>query len=139
MVFNIKVNCSKCIALQSIPVTLNLQSLETLLTVVDKLNICAGHPELHFIKMLTAKKGKILAPTGKVSAYLDENTVVNVNSKLYTKTVRTPECEVLCNTVKCSVCKCYQPNLRSIYSCWVKKVVYVMMMTLVVVTVMNGI
>ena len=68
--------------------------------------------------MVSAKKGKILSHDGKVSAYVDDNTVVKLNGETYTKTVRTSKCELLCRRAKCSS---YRVNLRSMYASWTKR------------------
>ncbi len=54
-------------------------------------------------------------------AYLDDNTVVKLNGNTFTKTDRTPTCDILCTTAKCSSCKSYRANVRAIYASWVKR------------------
>ena len=115
------VDGTSCPLLSNIPETMDASSLNMLLELIDKLNICPGHPDLHFVKMVSAKKGKILSHDGKVSAYVDDNTVVKLNGETYTKTVRTSKCELLCKTAKCSSCKSYRVNLRSMYASWTKR------------------
>lgn len=107
------VDPSKCGALTSFPKALNAESLSRLLTKLDGLSICAGQSDIHFVKMVAAKKGKILSPNGKIAAYVDDDS--------YTKTVRTADCELICPSTKCESCKSYRANLRSIYNRWSKQ------------------
>lgn len=107
------VDTSKCGALKSFPKTLNAGRLSQLLTKLDGLSVCAGQSDVHFVKMVAAKKGKIVSPDGKVAAYVDDDS--------YTKTVRTADCELICPSAKCESCKAYRANLRSIYNRWSKQ------------------
>ena len=91
---------------------LTAETLSLLLTKLDGLPICAGQPDVHFVKMVAAKKGKIISPDGKVAAYVDDDTC--------TKTIRTGDCELICPTPKCESCKSYRANLRSMYNRWSK-------------------
>ena len=75
--------------------------------------MCEGQADNHFIRMLTAKKGKVLSNDGKFVAYVDE-----ANGK---KTVRTCSCELLVLDAKCSSCQNYRSNLRAMYSKWSKR------------------
>ena len=45
-------------------------------------------PDTHLMKMVTAKKGKIVSSNGKVAAYVD--------NEASSKTVRAANCELLC-------------------------------------------
>ena len=99
--------------LWSFPRTLTAETLSLLLTKLDGLSICAGQPDAHFVKMVAAKKGKIISPDGKVTAHIDDDTC--------TKTVCTGDCELICPTTKCESCKPYRANLRSMYNRWSKQ------------------
>ena len=70
---------------------------------------------IHFVKMVSAKKGKIISPDGKVATYVD-NYITEINGETYTSTVHTSDCELLCSSIKCSLCKSYRANLRAIYN-----------------------
>ena len=107
------VDPSKCGALKSSPRGLTAETLSLLLTKLDGLSICAGQPDVHFVKMVAAKKGRIISPDGKIAAYVDDDTC--------TKTVRTGDCELICPTTKCESCKPYRANLRSMYNRWSKQ------------------
>ena len=39
---------------------------------------------------------------------------------MYSKTVRTSECEIVCSSAKCSSCCKYRSNLRAMYHRWSK-------------------
>ena len=49
---------STCSCLSSIPVVLNMESLSSLISVINHASVCPGHPDEQFIAMLEAKKGK---------------------------------------------------------------------------------
>ena len=107
------VGTSKCGALRSFPKTLTAERLSRLLIKLDGLSICAGQSDTHFVKMVAAKKAKIVSPDGKVAAYVDDDSNA--------KTVRTADCELICPSEKCESCKAYRANVRSIYNRWSKQ------------------
>ena len=107
------IDVSKCTTLNSFSPTLDASTFSQLLKNVDELRLCEGQPDNHFVKMVTAKKGKILSNDGKFVAFVDE-----VDGK---KTVRTCNCELLVSDSKCSSCQSYRSNLRAIYSKWSKR------------------
>ena len=115
-----KVDTDTCIALKSFAGPLNDDKLSQLLVAIDKLLVCAGQPDDHFVRMILAKKGKILSSNGKVAAYVD-NERVELNGELYPQTVRTSECEIIGHSVKCSSCNQYRATLRSMYHRWNKR------------------
>ena len=53
----------KCSALISFPSILDCNSLSELLSKLDMLRVCPGHPDT---RILRAKKGKIISPDGKI-------------------------------------------------------------------------
>lgn len=85
MYINIKL-INKCAGLNSIPSILNAESLSQLLQEIDRLKVCIGQPDTHFVKTVHAKKGKILSQDGKI-AYIDECVAI-VSGENYTQTVR---------------------------------------------------
>ena len=95
------VDVSKCRALECFSPTVDSSTLTQLLKKVNDLRMSEGQEDDHFVRMITAKKGKVLSKDGKFVAYVDE---VNGN-----KTVRT-----------CS-CYNYRSNLRAMYSKWSKR------------------
>ena len=119
-VHNHSLDRSKCSALQSFPATIDSEVLSNLFCKIESLFVCAGHVDIHFVKMVLAKKGKIISPDGKVAAYID-NYAVELNGERYTNTVHTSNCELLCSSLKCSPCKAYRANLRAIYNRWSKR------------------
>ena len=64
-----------------------------LLSALNGLAICTGHQDLHYVKMVVAKKGKIFSPNGKIAAYVDDDCG--------TKTVHAAECHVITHSIKC--------------------------------------
>ena len=108
-------------ALLSIPQILDGSSLNNLLDLLEKLHICIGQPDSHFVSMVQAKKGSIVSPDGKVVACLDQYTPLIVEDTCYSATVRTKSCEVLTTSYKYSSCKAYRSNLHAIYNRWCKR------------------
>lgn len=120
-VHNHQVKQESCPALQSIPQTLNSESLRNLLQVLEHLHVCCGQPDSHFVSMVTAKKGKIFSSDGKVAASIDQYAPVTLNGEYCQVTVRTGSCELISNSQKCSSCKSYRDTLRAMYNRWRKR------------------
>ena len=104
---------SGCAVLSSFPERLTCETISTLLSKIDGLNICCGQPDENFVNMIKAKKGKITSHDSRVACFLDELA--------QPPTLRTSKCEVLCGTDKCSACTKYRPVLRSMFHRWSKK------------------
>ena len=94
--------------------------LPKLLSQLDQINVCPGHPDKHFVIMAKSKKGKLLNSAGDVAAYIDDFEVSFENQKL-PETVRTSGCLILTKNSKCSQCTSYQQTLRSLYHGWSKR------------------
>ena len=90
---------SKCASLDSIPSVLGVENLTQLLQEIDRLNVCA---DIHFVKLVLAKKDKILSKDGKNVACIDK-CVATVNGESCTQTVRRSDCELLSSSPKCNV------------------------------------
>ena len=70
------VNFDSCSALHSFSAPMTQEKLSALLSLLDRLIVCCGQPNDHFVKMVvTSKKGKILSPAGKVAAFVDNDMV----------------------------------------------------------------
>ena len=52
------------LALANISDTLDLQSLNALLMLLDRFTVCPGHPDKHLVEMLSSMKGKLTARHG---------------------------------------------------------------------------
>ena len=115
------VDITKSSALSEIPVTLNAKSLQQLINILDCSNVCVGQPNVHLVKMVKAKKGKVLSKDGKVAAFVDDSAVATVKGTTYYGTVRTRECEIVSRNFCCDSCKSYRPNLRTMYNRWNKR------------------
>ena len=107
-VHNHEVNSSSCTALAIVPSTLTLKSFLSLLNMTDCLHVCTGHPDDHFISMISAKKGMC---SGAPATVLDSSAPKFLNGCHFTETVGTSACELLVNNVKCSSCKMYSATL----------------------------
>ena len=104
------------------PTTLCANSLQSLILLLDQWSVCPGHPDAQFIRMVEAKKGKLMSKDGKsIVARIDDFSTVYLNGDEYSKTVRASTCEMLVNGSKCPSCVSYQESLRRIYNRWLKK------------------
>ena len=107
--------------LSSIPVNLNQSSLSNLVSVLDSCTVCPGNPDPHFVTLAESRKGKFVTSTGEIRASFESALPVSINGKMYTSTIRTIGCEVVTHGAKCSECKNYRAQLRSMYSRFVHK------------------
>ena len=89
-----------------------------LFELLSSANVCAGHPDNKFVKMLNAKHGKLGRGS---SAYLDSYASVELNGNTHPQTVRSSSCEMLSQGPKCSSCVEYRSPLRSAYNRWNKR------------------
>ena len=73
-----------CAALSSVPKCLDVTSLSRLLSLLETMPVCPGHPDTHFLEMVDAKKWKQCGQSGNVVAYTDNYASVHlmVNSIL---------------------------------------------------------
>ena len=120
-IHNHLIDPQKCAVLQSVPKVLSSTSLNGLIELLERLHVCCGQPDSHFLSMIEAKKGRIVSANGNVSAYMDSYSPVSLNGQLFQKTVRTSSCELLSTAQKCSLCKSYRNTLRAMYHQWSKK------------------
>ena len=102
------------------PVKLSPDTVSDLLNKLDSLRLCVGNPDSRFIQLLKAKKGKIVATNGSVSAYID-GTPTELNGVKYPETVRSSKCDIIGHTVKCEACGKYRSNLRTMHNRWQKR------------------
>ena len=58
--------------LSSYPLTINAEALS------NTLSICIGQPNLHLVKVVFAKKGKVSSPDGRIVAYVDGGETVRM-------------------------------------------------------------
>ena len=88
-----------------------------LISLLDRVSVCPGNPDSHFLAMADARKGKF--PT----AAIDESIPVIINGKTHSRTVRTNSCQIVVavSDTRCSSCKSYRNQLRATYSRWLKK------------------
>ena len=67
-------------------------------------NVCAGHPDDKFVRMLNAKHGKLQSSGRGCSAYLDSYASIQLNGDTHSQTVRSSSCEMLSKGPKCPSC-----------------------------------
>ena len=58
-------------------------------------NVCVGHPDDKFVRMLNAKHGKFRSSGRGCSAYLDSYASIQLNGDTHSQTVRSSSCEML--------------------------------------------
>ena len=107
-----QVDVSRCSALSAFPSAMTVPCFSQLLSDLNRFSVCAGNSDSHFVRMVSAKKGKVVSSSGSIVAYVDEDSS--------SKTVRTTDCEFVCTGVRCQQCAPYRCNLRAIYSRWSK-------------------
>lgn len=107
--------------LSSIPSTLNPQSLQKLILLLDAAHVCPGNPDEHFIALANAHKGEFKTPNGEVKARVEKGFLVEANDNVYPQTIRTTSCSLLVGQGTCNSCKSYRPQLRSMHSRFSKK------------------
>ena len=98
-----------------------MESLSSLISVINHASVCPGHPDEQFVAMLEAKKGKLLSKDKSEASHLDACAPINIGDELYSKTVRCCNCEVLVRKGKCQACVRYRDSLRKIYHRWQKQ------------------
>ena len=118
-------------ALATIPEKLDLNSLNALLTRLDRCTVCPGHPDKHFVDMAISMKGKLTSRHGgDTVASLDTYTPVQLNGEVYTQTIRHSSCEIIVSGAigsgaKCGHCVNYRNSLRKSFHRWnVKKILH---------------
>ena len=106
------VNSSTSPLLSSFPKQLDLHSLTSLIATLDSCTVCPGHPDKHFVDMLTSRGGKISSHHGNdVVARLDTFAPVELNGEWYNQTVRSNACRIISNDTKCDKCVMYRDSL----------------------------
>ena len=58
-VHNHPLDSTECSALKSIPQVVNPEVISNLFITIDNFFVCAGHYDIHFVKMLLSKKEKL--------------------------------------------------------------------------------
>lgn len=98
----------------------DVHTIEQLLSKIDHLNVCSGHPDKHFIEMVEKRKGVLMSTSGNVAAYIDKAAPVELNGQVYNVTLHTVKCTLLTPTSKCPCCVAYCDTARSMYHRWTK-------------------
>ena len=70
-------------------------SLSRLLTKLDGPSMCTVQSDVHFVKIVAAKKGKIIPPNRNIAAYY-------VDNDSYTKTICRADCKLSTNVNRAS-------------------------------------
>ena len=108
-----EVTVSRCPAIGFLMTLVDSLSINELLQKLDKLSVCPGHPDEHFMEMAMEK--------GQSNAIaIDESSVVSLNGNMYGSTLRVKSCHMLVTAGKCSACASYRGTIRKMYSRWKK-------------------
>ena len=92
--------------------TVHSTKVNNLLTAIDGLHICPGHPDNHFVDML---KNKNDVTKSRSAIVLDDFYDLTFNYQSYNITVRHTDCEILVvDTAKCPTCTVYRSTLQMI-------------------------
>lgn len=83
---------TQCTAIEHLPSFVTPQNVNELLQHIDRLSICPGHPDEHFVEM--AKKKKTVKD-GLTSFNVDEFADITFNGHVYYSTLRVSTCEML--------------------------------------------
>ncbi len=94
------------------------RGLNRLIESLDKLSVCAGHPDEHFLSLADYRKGKFLSSQNKTIAFTDAYAPVDLNGEEFPRTIRSQSCELLVHGSKCEGCSKYRSTLRALHSQW---------------------
>ena len=93
----------------------DVKCLHAIIQCVERAHICPGNPQLEFVEIVEKRGG---SSAGKKVAFVDsEGEVVDVDGRMYGRTVRRCDCELLCepsssNPKRCKNCCQYRVQLR---------------------------
>ena len=106
----------------NVPKYLHEQSLQELVSLLDKCSVCPGNYDEHYVLMVESMKGRLMSKNRKtVIASIDDFCPVTSNGKYFAKTVRVSTCGILVTKGKYKSCVVYRNSLRSTYHRWSKK------------------
>ena len=74
-----------------------------------------------FQEMSGDRKGNFSSADGSTVAYEDARFSVTMNGKIFKRTIRTTNCDILVHEKKCCSCHGFRPTLRAMHSRWMKK------------------
>ena len=101
------------IAVREIDDTIDSNTLQQLVNILDQYQVCHGNPEEQFVSLVENRNGCIKRQNGSVSAYLDKLLPVDGVS---CATVRSMQCDLISSGSKCASCSAYRKNLRAMVS-----------------------
>nr|XP_006814529.1 PREDICTED: uncharacterized protein LOC102801316 [Saccoglossus kowalevskii] len=104
------------------PTVTDFEVLNKLITVISQCNICMGNTDPSFIELLQSRGGEIVKAFSfscekDVSAYIEEDLHAKAkDGKVYHSTIRTTNCLLIADKIRCTKCSSYRNNLRSLLS-----------------------
>ena len=115
LVHGVEVTQLRCPAISKLPSHISSpEDINGILTLLDSLVLCSGHPDSHLVEMATSRKHF----EARTAAFVDSQSDYNIGSETYSTTVRTKSCSMLVSTQsrKCSACVRYRSTLRTMYN-----------------------
>ena len=100
-------------AVREIGDTIDSNTLQQLVNILDQYQVCHGNPEEQFVSLVENRNGCTKRQNGSVSAYLDK--LLPVDGVSYA-TVRSMQCDLISSGSKCASCLAYRNNLRAMVS-----------------------
>ena len=108
---------TQCSVISHFPQLVTPENVNDQLQCLDRLKVCAAHPDERFLQMAKEKKS---FKEGQVSASIDDVADVTLNGDTYCCTLRTASCQMLVPTGKCANCVSYRATLRTMHTRWQK-------------------
>ena len=69
----------RCQELFSLGAKIDPRQFVQVISLMEQLHVCAGHPDEHFLKMAQDKKGRFVSTTGDVVAFVDKNAIIQLD------------------------------------------------------------
>ena len=117
LVHGVEVMQLRCPAISKLPSHISSpENINGIVTLLDSLVLCSGHPDSHLVEMVTSRKHF----EARTAAFVDSQSDYNIGSETYSTSVRTKSCSMLVSTQsrKCSTCVRYRSTLRTMYNRW---------------------
>lgn len=121
LIHGCKVKCENLLSSFPDKLTHSNQVLD-LVHLLDNATICPGNPDKKFVEMVSSRrKRRVESKSGEVVANVIEGYNVYSDGREFNCTVRTTSCTMLINGTRCSSCRKFRAQLRSMHSRYDKK------------------
>ena len=83
-----RLNATTCSALCHVPEKIKTKAtLNKLLLTLDKLNVCSGNPDAHFLALADSRNGVLQSQSNSTISFVDAFNSVSHNGKVFDRTV----------------------------------------------------